>query len=65
MPVYRVYQIDKKGHILGPAEVITCDDEEEAVRKAKSLVNGHDLEVWQGEPYLGRLQSENRELKLP
>lgn len=65
MPDYRVYPIDEKGHIVGSPKILTCDEEEEAVRKAKSLVNGHDIEVWQGNRYLGRLPSEKRESKRP
>jgi hypothetical protein len=62
MPDYRVYPIDGKGHIVGPATILTCDEAEEATQQAKALLNGHDLEVWHGANYVGRF---NRRITHP
>jgi hypothetical protein len=57
MPDYQVYVVDDAGRILAAPEVVTCDDDQRALRKAKSLANGHDLEVWQGARIVGRIES--------
>lgn len=51
MQSYRVYPLDKDGHVNGPPDILTCEDDGTAIEKAKRLVNGHDIEVW----YLDRL----------
>lgn len=46
MPYYRAYIMDDQGHILKPVE-LHCEDDEEAKEKARQLVDGHDVELWQ------------------
>jgi hypothetical protein len=60
MSDYRVYPIDEKGHIIGPATVFTCDDDQEVALQAKSLINGHDLDGWEGSRHVGQIRSEAR-----
>jgi hypothetical protein len=48
MPAYRVYTIDKSGHILGPANLIEAADDETARQEAKRGLDGHTVEVWIG-----------------
>jgi hypothetical protein len=57
MPDYRIYEIDKSGHVLGPPRHITCDDDEDAVRKARPLMDGYDIEVWQGARVVAQIRS--------
>jgi hypothetical protein len=40
---------------VGPAQLITCQSDEEALQVAASLVNGHDVELWQGDRDIARL----------
>jgi len=47
MPEYRAYIIDHDGHIRR-FEPIACADDDTAIAAAKRLVDGHDVEVWQG-----------------
>jgi hypothetical protein len=54
MPDYRVYPVKDK-HIVGVPAVVTCDSDEEAIEKARPLVNGHDVEVWEGARQVGRI----------
>jgi hypothetical protein len=49
MPDYRVFTVDDKGHILGPSDIVTCDDDEQAIDKARKLKKRFAVEVWQGE----------------
>jgi hypothetical protein len=44
---YRIFHLTL-GHIRGPAAIINCDVDQQAIDKAKQMVNGHDIEVWQG-----------------
>jgi hypothetical protein len=46
VPEYRVYPLDA-GRLAGPAQVIVCENDREAIEKAKRLTNGH-AEVWNG-----------------
>jgi hypothetical protein len=50
MEGYRVYILGPDGHVQNRIDII-CDDEAEAIRLAKQLVDGHDVELW----HLGRL----------
>jgi len=43
---YYAYIIGDDGHITGRVQVI-CDDDAEAKRLAKQLVDGHAVELWQ------------------
>jgi hypothetical protein len=44
---YRIYRLDKNGRIESAGEVIDCDTDQHAIEKAKQMVDGHDIEVWQ------------------
>lgn len=46
MPDYRVYIIDHDGHFQN-AVPLECADDDAAMAKAKQLVDGHDVELWQ------------------
>ena len=48
MPHYRVYFIDREGHISRPPEVLDCRDDSEAAEKARQFIDGQDIEVWDG-----------------
>ena len=43
---YYAYIVGHDGHIQNRV-VIVCDDDEEAKRCAKRLVDGHAVELWQ------------------
>jgi hypothetical protein len=45
--MYRVYFVDREGHIHRPPKLIACASDEEAAEKAKQFVDGQDVEVWQ------------------
>lgn len=44
---YRAYLIDPDGHIVSRVD-LKCDDDDSAKDRAKSLVDGHDVELWDG-----------------
>jgi hypothetical protein len=55
MPKYRVYRMDKEGRVIGLPDIITCDDDETAIKRAKLLGNGDQVEVWLGDRLVTRL----------
>ena len=57
MPDYRVYPV-VGNHIPAVAYVVTCDTDQEAIEKARPLVNGHDVELWQGARQVGRIKTD-------
>jgi hypothetical protein len=46
MPEYRAYILDREGHIIRPVD-LHCENDDKAKEKARQLVNGHDVELWQ------------------
>jgi hypothetical protein len=51
---YRAYAVASDGHVIRFEEMI-CRDDGEAVVKAKRLVKGCDIEVWNGDRFVIRL----------
>jgi hypothetical protein len=58
MAKYRAYIVGNDGHFAS-CEEFTCNDDNEAVAKAKRLVDDHDVEVWSGERFIVRLTPED------
>lgn len=48
MPTYRLYLVDQDNHVACTPKVLTFASDENAVERAKQIVDGHDVEVWQG-----------------
>ena len=46
MQEYRAYVIGPDGHIIQRFDMV-CTDVEAAKARAKQLVNGYDIELWQ------------------
>jgi hypothetical protein len=57
MPDYRVYVVTDEGRVMGPAEIITCNTDQEATERARLVVNGHDVELWEGAKRVTRIKS--------
>ena len=60
VPAYRIYSFGGDGHIAGPPAVIECDSDAEIIAKAKELLNGFDIEVWDGPRIVAKVPSANR-----
>jgi hypothetical protein len=48
MAEYRAYFIGTEGRFLRAVELV-CPDDEVAKEYARQLVDGHDVELWQGD----------------
>jgi hypothetical protein len=46
MPEYRAYMFGDDGHFF-EAVPLVCADDAEAMEKARRLVDGHDVELWE------------------
>ena len=57
MPTYRIYSVTSDGHIVGPAAVVTCKNDQEAILRAQHLKNGHDLELWDQDRFIAKIRS--------
>jgi hypothetical protein len=62
MAEYRAYLVDHDGHFMG-FEPLVCADDTEATEKAKSLVDGHDVELWSGARLVAILQHSSNEIR--
>lgn len=58
MPHYRIYTTTPDGHLLGPAAVIECRDDEEAIGRAARSANGKAAELWEGARLIVRFPSD-------
>jgi hypothetical protein len=54
MADYRVYLIGGDGHIANVIE-LDCADDTAAIESAKQLVNGQDIELWQQDRIVAKL----------
>jgi hypothetical protein len=52
---YRAFTIGADGHFVG-FEPIVCDDDAQAIERAKRLLDGRDIEIWCGDRLVTRLQ---------
>lgn len=48
MPEYRIYSINADGHVASPPEIVECESDGEAADKARLLLDGKHLEIWDG-----------------
>jgi hypothetical protein len=55
VPTYRVFVMLDARQILGPPTDMECDSDDDAVSRARQLLDGHDLELWQRERFITRL----------
>jgi hypothetical protein len=58
MPQYRIYSLGPDGKISGPAEVVECADEQDAIDKASQAANGKAAELWEGARFIAYFPSD-------
>ena len=59
MPHYRIYVATTDEHITAPATLIECDNDQEAIGKAKQFVNGRAVELWEGARFIMRFPASS------
>jgi hypothetical protein len=55
VPAYRLYKLRDADQIAGSPVVIECDSDAEVIAKAKAMLDGLDVEVWDGPRVVVRL----------
>jgi hypothetical protein len=60
MADYRAYRIEND-HVAGVPIIITCDNDQDAIREAKKMVDGHDIELWDGARFVAGIKSTDAE----
>jgi hypothetical protein len=55
MPQYSFYAIKKHGHVAGPPVSYELPNDDVAIEQAKLLINGRDIEIWEGKRVVGYL----------
>jgi len=65
MPQYRAYIIGNDGHVSRRVELL-CPNDTTAKHRAKQLVEGHDVELWQLDDLVAVFRHEpHRPIKRP
>jgi hypothetical protein len=57
---YRFYSLRHGNHIAGPPEVMQCASDHEAIAHGRKLLDGLDIEIWQGARVVTRLKSSDK-----
>jgi len=55
MAHYRAYLIGRDGHFMKAVDLI-CDDDDGARKRARKMVDGHDVELWLHDRRIEKLQ---------
>ena len=45
--LYRLYTINRSGHVAGPPTEYECSDDRAAIQEANRLQGTADIEIWQ------------------
>lgn len=56
---YKLYILDKAGHIAGPPHIIEAATDETAVEMARRYLAKADLDLWQGARRVATLKPED------
>jgi hypothetical protein len=46
MPHYRAYLLDKTGRVSGPPYQLVCDNDDDAIERARRLVGPQPFALW-------------------
>lgn len=58
MPEYRILHLDDRGRISRPGEMIIAGSDEKAIEAATKLLDGYDIELWQGRRRVATIKHE-------
>lgn len=55
MPGYRIYLLNHTDHVSEPPAIVECEDDQAAIEKARQLLDGRVIEVWEQQRLIARL----------
>ena len=61
MKQYRVYTLSTFDAITRPARVLEFENDGEALKEAAQLLDGHNIEVWEGARWVARLDADSKQ----
>jgi hypothetical protein len=59
MNEYRIYVMDRQGHVQRPSEIVVCKSDEEAIAQARQFLDRTPVEIWRGSKRVDRLDPAN------
>jgi hypothetical protein len=59
MQEYRIYKLESENRVAAPPLLVVANDAQEAFAKARQMVDGHALEVWDKYHFLGRVEPKS------
>lgn len=60
MPQYRVCVLTNDDEIWNPTIVLTFENDQHAIQQSEQLVDGQDVELWEGPRFVTRIRSKPR-----
>jgi hypothetical protein len=63
VPAYRLYKLRDKDRIVGSPVVMECEADAEVIAQAEAMLDGLDIEVWDGPRVVVRLSTASRHNK--
>jgi hypothetical protein len=58
--IYRAYVIDERGSISRPATIIEANTDVNAISATEQLMNGHDIELWDGPRFVRSFKDSDK-----
>lgn len=59
MPDYRIYKLVNGDRIAEMPRIVTHDTDDEAIAQTRQLLDGHDLQLWEGRRLVVSLEAKN------
>ena len=56
MREYRIYRFSTGNYVKGVPAILVCKNDTEAVKQAEKLLDGQDIEVWEGTRRVTRIE---------
>jgi hypothetical protein len=60
MPQYQFYAIKPDGHVSGPPAEWNLPNDSEALKEARQMIDGHDVELWQNSRMIAYLTPHDK-----
>jgi hypothetical protein len=57
MPAYRLFRLRDAHRIAGPSAIVECESDAEVIAKAKAMLDGLDIEIWDDARMVARLSA--------
>jgi hypothetical protein len=55
---YRIYRVDKDGHVVGPSVPVECNTDGDAIEEARKCGGWTAVELWKGAEMIHRFEAD-------